>query len=91
MSATSYPLMGPREPTDNAVPASVLEQNKKSPRSIDALPCPAFTPNDADPTAYLSAREDCWNRSCKQWPSVIAMPTSAQEVQTVRCRRSAQQ
>jgi len=74
------PINGPREPTEK-VPASVLEATKAT--GIEALPCKAFSPHDADPTAYLSAREDCWNKSVKDWPAVIAMPTTAQEVMAV--------
>ena len=47
------------------MPASVLEATKAT--GIEALPCKAFSPHDADPTAYLSAREDCWNKSVKDW------------------------
>jgi len=76
-----YPLYGPREPRSKDVPFSVLKDDKVS--DTDALPCPVFTPHDDDPTGYLSAREDCWNLSCKHWPSVIAMPKSAEELQAV--------
>ena len=76
---TVYPLLGAREPSE-AVPGSVL----KLPKSlVTELPCATFTPHDADPKGYLSAREDCWNKSVKEWPSVIAMPTSVDEVQSV--------
>ena len=79
MSPT-IPINGPREPTE-AVPSSVLESSKAT--GTDALPCKFFTPHDTDPSAYPSAREDCWNKSVKDWPSVIAMPTTVQEVQAV--------
>jgi hypothetical protein len=78
--APAYPLIGAREPSEKAIPASVLERCEAA---IDALPCPAFTPHDADPSSYLSAREDCWNANCKQWPSVIVTPTTVAEVQAV--------
>ena len=76
------PINGPRDvPTGVAVPASVLETAKAT--GIEALPCKVYSPHDADTSAYLSAREDCWNKSVKDWPAVIAMPTTAQEVVAV--------
>jgi len=48
---------------------------------LTKLPCPAFTPHDSCPKGYLGAREDCWNASMKEWPSVIAMPSTIEEVQ----------
>jgi len=78
----TYPLYGPRDPPeDKEIPTSIRSIIKAS--SIDTLPCPAFTPQDDDPSGYLSAREDCWNLSCKDWPSVITTPRSKEEVQTV--------
>ena len=60
------PINGPREvPASVKIPTSVLEAAKAT--GIEALPCKAFSPHDADPTAYLSAREDCWNKSVKDW------------------------
>ena len=60
------PINGPREvPTSVVVPAGVLETKAAA---IEGLPCKAFTPHDADPSGYLSAREDCWNKSVKDWP-----------------------
>ena len=48
---------------------------------LTKLPCPAFTPHDSCPKGYLGAREDCWNESMKEWPSVIAMPSTVEDVQ----------
>lgn len=73
--------MGPRDSALKVVPEAVLGTAAKG--AVDTLPCAAFTPHDADPAAYLSAREDCWNKACKNWPSVIAMPTSVAEVQAL--------
>lgn len=83
-----FPLYGPREAKVKDVPSNVLE----APKAVDtgALPCPAFTPQDSDPSAYLGAREDCWNLNCKEWPSVIAMLGSAQELQDVVKRAAGQ-
>ena len=62
------PINGPRAvPASMKIPTSVLEAAKAT--GIEALPCKAFSPHDADPTAYLSAREDCWNKSVKDWLS----------------------
>ena len=47
------------------------------------LPCPVYTPHDADPSGYLGAREDCWNLAMKGWPGAIAMPSTPAEVQAV--------
>ena len=74
--------MGPRDSALKVVPEAVLGTAAKG--AVDTLPCAAFTPHDADPAAYLSAREDCWNKACKNWPSVaIAMPTLVAEVQAL--------
>ena len=73
--------MGPRDSALKVVPEAVLGTAAKG--AVTSLPCAAFTPHDADPAAYLSAREDCWNKACKNWPSVIALPTSVAEVQAL--------
>lgn len=74
--------MGPRDSALKVVPEAVLGTAAKG--AVTSLPCAAFTPHDADPAAYLSAREDCWNKACKNWPSVaIAMPTLVAEVQAL--------
>jgi len=79
---TYYPLYGPRDPpTNRTIPPSILSTPKHT--GIDSLPCPAYTPHDTDLTGYLSAREDCWNLSCKDYPAVIAAPTCTQDVQAV--------
>jgi len=79
--AVMYPLYGPRDPPkEKSVPTAVLESEKVT---TDDLPCPLYTPQDADPSGYLGAREDCWNLACKDWPSAIAMPTCISEVQAV--------
>lgn len=80
LMSPQIPINGPREvPTSVVVPAGVLETKAAA---IEGLPCKAFTPHDADPSGYLSAREDCWNKSVKDWPSVIAMPSTKEEVIT---------
>lgn len=79
--AALFPLYGPREAKNKDVPSKVLEATKAE--GIDEMPCPVFTPKDSDPSAYLGAREDCWNLNCKEWPSAIAMPGSVQELQEV--------
>jgi len=77
-----YPLYGPRTaPADLQVPPAVREGGAGF--DAGALPCPAFTPGDADPSGYLGAREDCWNASCKDWPDVIAVPACAEDVRAV--------
>jgi len=60
-----------------AIPGEVASKPKA------ALPpgCPAYTPQDAKPLKYLTAREDCWNAACKEWPALIAQPTTVAEVQ----------
>ena len=65
------------------VPTNVVAATARTKAAaIEGLPCKAFTPHDADPSGYLSAREDCWNKSVKDWPSVIAMPSTKEEVIT---------
>jgi len=77
----AYPLYGPRDPPKSKdIPKKVLEESAAA-TAYDSLPCPVFTPSDSDPSGYLSAREDCWNKSCKDWPNAIAMPTSVGDVQ----------
>jgi len=85
-AVVQYPLYGRREPPkDRTIPPSILEPDEtitSMTKHLESLPFPAYTPQDDDTSGYLSAREDCWNLSCKNWPNVIVTPQTVEEVQT---------